>query len=483
MDLKKIKWHYLLNRKQTLLFRSLTHAPHKYYKGLKGMPWQANYVLHFDEGDFFILPEDFEKFRELCKNEGLQFFYDFKKNLIAKIKKLDNVSEKLRKIDPAKLSDKKLLHYIDEYVERALLAHWFLSPFALSDKMLTEKILTLLPGNNESQKQEWLKILTFPEKENEHTKEEKAFYNLAACALNSKNYKALDKKLDHHLKKFGWIGGRYLWEEAWDKKNLEERIDYILRQKKNPIQKYEHLNALRKGSRRAIAYLIQELKIKKSSELYRYIVLAREFSYLRTWRTDIIYRAFYRTQNLFRELGKRVGLKEPDDIRFLTFEEAIRTAKNKKLCIPRSEIFTRKKFYIFVLLKNKAEVLSGTRWEKKMNFLKIKQPEKIIKGSTAFPGKAKGRVKIVETHDDFEKVNTGDILVTTMTFPHFIPVMEKAAAFVTDEGGILCHAAIVSREMGKPCVIGTKHATRVLKDGDWVEVDADMGTVRMMIRI
>ncbi len=67
-----------------------------------------------------------------------------------------------------------------------------------------------------------------------------------------------------------------------------------------------------------------------------------------------------------------------------------------------------------------------------------------------------------------------------MTFPHFIAAMERCAAFVTDEGGILCHAAIVSREMRKPCVIGTKIATKVLKDGDLVEVDATKGIVRKL---
>lgn len=67
-----------------------------------------------------------------------------------------------------------------------------------------------------------------------------------------------------------------------------------------------------------------------------------------------------------------------------------------------------------------------------------------------------------------------------MTFPNFIPAMEKASAFVTDEGGILCHAAIVSREMRKPCIIGTKIATKIFKDGDLVEVDANKGTVKKL---
>jgi pyruvate,water dikinase len=69
-----------------------------------------------------------------------------------------------------------------------------------------------------------------------------------------------------------------------------------------------------------------------------------------------------------------------------------------------------------------------------------------------------------------------------MTVPDFVPAMSKAVAFVTDEGGITSHAAIVSRELGIPCVVGTKIATRALRDGDLVEVDASRGIVRVVER-
>ena len=82
--------------------------------------------------------------------------------------------------------------------------------------------------------------------------------------------------------------------------------------------------------------------------------------------------------------------------------------------------------------------------------------------------------------EDLEKMKPGDILVTTMTTPDFVPLMQKASAVVTDIGGLLSHAAIISREFNKPCIIGTKIATKVLKDGDEVEVDADKGIVRKL---
>ena len=67
-----------------------------------------------------------------------------------------------------------------------------------------------------------------------------------------------------------------------------------------------------------------------------------------------------------------------------------------------------------------------------------------------------------------------------MTTPEMVPIMKKASAFVTDEGGVTCHAAIISREMRKPCIIGTKVATQLLKDGDMVEVDANSGFVKIL---
>ncbi len=92
----------------------------------------------------------------------------------------------------------------------------------------------------------------------------------------------------------------------------------------------------------------------------------------------------------------------------------------------------------------------------------------------------RGHVKIVTHPNDLQKVNLGDILVAQMTLPSFISAMQKASAFVTDEGSITCHAAIVAREMKKPCIIGTKNATKLLKDGDLVEVDANIGIVSIL---
>ena len=99
-------------------------------------------------------------------------------------------------------------------------------------------------------------------------------------------------------------------------------------------------------------------------------------------------------------------------------------------------------------------------------------------GDMGSPGSAAGIVKIVNTADDMRKMEKGNILVSHITNPRLVPAMKLAAAIVADIGGVTSHAAIVSRELQIPCVIGTKIATQVLKDGDRVEVDADSAIVR-----
>jgi len=113
---------------------------------------------------------------------------------------------------------------------------------------------------------------------------------------------------------------------------------------------------------------------------------------------------------------------------------------------------------------------------------KVEENATELKGSIANKGKAKGVVKIINKIAEFGKFREGDILVSVMTRPEFVPLVKKAAAIVTDDGGLTCHAAIVSREVQKPCIIGTRFATKALQDGDLVDVDATRGIIRILER-
>jgi pyruvate,water dikinase len=103
--------------------------------------------------------------------------------------------------------------------------------------------------------------------------------------------------------------------------------------------------------------------------------------------------------------------------------------------------------------------------------------EEVLSGLAASPGIGAGKVKIVKEMSDLNKVNEGDVLVTKMTNPDMVVTMQKASAIVTDEGGLTAHAAIVSREMGIPCIVGTQDATTKLKEGEIITVDGFHGKV------
>ncbi|WP_407411834.1 phosphoenolpyruvate synthase [Methanobrevibacter sp.] len=101
----------------------------------------------------------------------------------------------------------------------------------------------------------------------------------------------------------------------------------------------------------------------------------------------------------------------------------------------------------------------------------------LVRGLGASPGMASGKVKIVLDIDELDKIKDGDIMVTTMTTPDMVPAMKRASGIVTDEGGVTCHASIISRELGIPCVVGTGNATATLEENAGVTLDGKKGLV------
>ncbi len=101
----------------------------------------------------------------------------------------------------------------------------------------------------------------------------------------------------------------------------------------------------------------------------------------------------------------------------------------------------------------------------------------LVQGLAASAGRASGAVRVLQSPDQGERLQAGEVLVAPMTSPDWVPTMRRAAAIVTDGGGMTCHAAIVSRELGVPAVVGARNATTVLRDGELVTVDGAQGTV------
>jgi len=105
---------------------------------------------------------------------------------------------------------------------------------------------------------------------------------------------------------------------------------------------------------------------------------------------------------------------------------------------------------------------------------------KYVRGFSASKGNVTGKAIIINSISEIGKVKKGDILVTPMTTPYFTPLLDKVKAIITDEGGITCHAAIISREFKIPCIVGTKVATKIIKSGDKIYINADKGICKIL---
>lgn len=198
-------------------------------------------------------------------------------------------------------------------------------------------------------------------------------------------------------------------------------------------------------------------------------------------QNEFVYKTGFEVQNkLLNSLEKERGI-ENNTLQYLTMPEFNNFIKTNKL--PKN-IDARKDF-VFIKKTATSEVISRNKQIlSKLGLIEdVSLSQNEFKGNVAFKGVVRGKVKLITFIGDADETELGDILVTSMTDPRYLPAMRIASAFVTDEGGITCHAAIVARELKKPCIIGTKIATKVLKDGDLVEVDAEKGVVTILKKV
>jgi phosphohistidine swiveling domain-containing protein len=184
----------------------------------------------------------------------------------------------------------------------------------------------------------------------------------------------------------------------------------------------------------------------------------------------------YYLYSLLKEVAKRYNIQY-HDLTFSTYRELEEFLRGGKL--NKAEIRKRNGGVFYVFEKNKYSQMFYGEDGKKMLQMALRTGGEEIEGQVASTGKLKeiSGVARVISNPNSDEFNQGDILITSMTRIEFVPLMRKAKAIITDEGGIVCHAAIVSRELEIPCIIGTKTATRMLKTGDKIKMDLVKGVI------
>ncbi|MBI5071330.1 hypothetical protein HZB93_00305 [Candidatus Falkowbacteria bacterium] len=296
-------------------------------------------------------------------------------------------------------------------------------------------------------------------------------------SLLKRNYPALFSGLNDLVYQFRWIDYGHIGPEM-DLKKLIEKIEVILEDKKELGNLKESVD-LRPLIKLQEQYF-KELNLDEGER--HYFETAREFAGAKMIRSELLFFTFYLLTLSLKRFARSSG-KDYKDLQNLTRFEFIRMLRGGK--IPRVSMLRQRYNFCVNYVKdlNDLRIFTGEKAEKIIREkFQIERVVKtgVIKGNIACAGKVRGVVKIINEPYEMKKIKKDDILVAVQTIPQLLPAMKLAAAFVTDIGGITSHAAIVAREMNKPCIIGTKNASKILKDGDLVEVDATKGVVKVI---
>ena len=355
-------------------------------------------------------------------------------------------------------------------------------------------------AKSEEEVNTWLVSLTTPEEESVENQQTKEFLQIAMRIEKDGQAKELFSKPADHIRvglpfsirkavesyaeKYRHLGFTYYGIPFHDEHYYGELAEFF-KQGKDAHAAFEEIDQVIEEHREKKEELERQLQFDDYHK--RLFAVYAQFMITKWYRRYAQIKALYHVDALLQEIADRLHTSN-HEARCMTWEEmekALTHEGSGALAEGRIDIQTlkdRTNFCTLYVEKGVAEVLVGGEAKK----LAVSAEEKIdkqvkeLKGQCASLGYAKGAVKIVLEPKDMAKMNKGDILVAIATNPDVVPAMKKAAAIVTEQGGVTCHAAIVSRELGIPCVIGTKIATKVLKDGDLVEVEATKGIVRKL---
>jgi phosphoenolpyruvate synthase/pyruvate phosphate dikinase len=318
-----------------------------------------------------------------------------------------------------------------------------------------------------------IEILTGPEKMTYVQEELLSRFEIIKAAKRGSNIEDLIRK---HADNFYWYKNNWAHVEELTKEYFEKQI-------KKDIKNYAEIGK----ERAAINKYLEEIKNKKekiirgkniSEDLKNVFYL---FAALTDWRDERKKLSMAIVEHYLYQIIKRLARENniPEELALkLTFKDITGWKISAETL---DEIKERRKGAVYYYkAKEKSCWLYGEKAQRIYKLLVDSLRKEELTGMIANKGKIIGKVKLVENKSDFKKFKKGNILVATMTRPEYMPLMKIAGAIITNEGGITCHAAIISRELNKPCIIGTQVATESLKDGDLVEVDADKGIIKIL---
>lgn len=404
--------------------------------------------------------------RENAVSQGSQFFVELisnSKRYLTRVEKSLKKAQKTSEINPE----------VFKLIKSALMDLWYVFLADLG-KFVGKTVNQVLNNKNLTEKQikeikdYYLTChtpLAYQVEEEELQRITRVFKQRGISTFDKLNQLPDDilKLLELHQKRFAWLTVSNLDTEPYTIK------DYFLKLKDLINSKYTP-KARPKLSEKTEHLLIED-------DLFL-LDLINQHIYLDNYAADLGDKIDFVLQKL---LSKKYNLSF-QDISWYTFSELEALVKEGTK-LSKGELSARKQHRVMAQINGEIGVFYGKRnSQKAILFLNTDEVKSVdsFRGIIASSGRVNGPVKIVKGIKDIKKIKEGDILVATTTRADLMPAIRRCAAIVTDSGGITSHAAIVSRELDIPCIVGSEIATQILKDGDFVEVDANRGIVKKL---
>lgn len=390
------------------------------------------------------------------------------------LSKLYQKAKQIVRSDLTKLENREIAKIFEDYLKAFYIA-WTIPLILEMNTVYVEQVLVpKLRKNLNITKVEFneiMVVLSAPQERSYITLERIDFLKLA---LNFSK-----KSLDDHFQKYYWLKSSYRRIGNYSRQEMKKLAnDEVQKGKKHIREEIGQLEDLPREISNKQRKFIKKCKISEHDQK-----LFRALGIFGDWQDKRKEMNIYGNHHLFillHEIARRLNLEI--DLVAQAFPSETVNALVGKLRLDEKELEKRFAFSIHAIDSKLREIfLVGPEAEELHVILerKIEEKFKEIKGMVASVGgtpKVRGEVRVVL--DPFGvDIPNGSILVTPMTRPDFIHLLHKAAAVVTDQGGVTSHAAIIAREFGIPCIVGTGTATKLLKDGDLVEVDCENGVV------
>ncbi len=422
----------------------------------------------------FILRTNKQHYKKFARI--ISSFYPLRRQAVKAIPKTG-------KIDLKKLSNRKLVevfkynrdwaHRVTPYDQFGWIAEDYWNP-------VMEKILVrhgLKKGSDEFLRV--LFVLTKPEEISTTLMEKRDVLEQAMKIKEKKtNLISASKSL---AKEYGWIPV-FTFGTPWDSKHYVSELKGVLKKSHQGLwHEYLKLKNYRQIRNHELRDVVRKYKISKE-DLQKFI----DFGLALDARNEAEYLVslcgFY-VLPIYSEIARRLYISVKQ-LRNLVKREIIACLEDKANAQEILENQGKIIGWVFDKSMLHMKYLDSKEAQKFFKYLnktsKNLQGNDEAKGICASPGKVKGKAKIIHYPSEGDKVKEGDILITHATTVDYLPPMKLAAAYVTEVGGLTCHAAVVAREFGVPCVVGFKNATKNFKDGDLVEVDANKGIVKLL---